>query len=186
MAGRIGLGRRGGRVVVVGATAVYAAGLMIAGAAPGQTFGGSCNGRLSSVGYDASHEHGPVLIYGTDTADVIIGSKGDDTIYGGDGDDVICGGRGADDIHGDGGNDAIFGEKGDDTLRGNDDDDLIYGGRGNDNISGDEGEDVMYGNDGHDILNGVDSVPSEDKLEGGDGRNLCFVDAADETDDCSY
>ena len=39
MAGRIRLGRRGGRVVVVMATAAYVAGLAIAGAPPGNTNG---------------------------------------------------------------------------------------------------------------------------------------------------
>jgi len=190
MTGRsIRLGRRGGRVVVGLATTAYVVGIMLMGAPPGNTFGGSCNGRLSTVGLDASHERGPVIIMGGDnTNDVIIGSRGDDTIDGRGGDDVICAGSGADDVNGGDGEDAIFGERGDDTLRGGDDDDSVYGGHGNDNIVGNEGEDALFGNDGHDILNGVeDPDPAEeDKLDGGDGKNLCFVDALDEPEDCKF
>lgn len=185
MAGRIRLGRRGGRVVVVLATTAYVVGLMIAGAPPGETFGGSCNGRLSSVGLDASHERGPVLIQGSSKDDVIIGSRGDDTIDGHEGDDVICGGAGADDIRGGEGDDAVFGESGDDTLRGDDGDDHVRGGHGNDNISGEAGEDQLLGDRGHDILNGVDGG-EPDKLDGGDGKNLCFIDALDEADNCKF
>jgi Ca2+-binding RTX toxin-like protein len=184
MAGRIRLGRRGGRVVVVLATAAYVTGLAIAGAPPGNTFGGSCNGRLSNVTLDASHEHGPVIIQGSDEADVIIGSRGDDTIYGNGGADTICGGRGADDVFGGDDGDAIFGENGDDTLRGDAGIDLIHGGRGNDNIEGGEDSDQLYGGKNDDILNGVDGA--DDQLKGDDGRNLCFVDAGDEVDDCRF
>jgi Ca2+-binding RTX toxin-like protein len=180
----IRLGRRGGRVVVVLATAAYVSGLGLAMAPPGHTFGGSCNGRLSTVGLDASHERGPVIIEGTDDADVIIGSRGDDIIHGNDGDDTICGGHGADDIAAGDGDDAVFGEGGDDTVRGGAGHDLVSGGDGNDDISGNDDEDQLYGNRGDDILNGVDG--SDDKLKGGDGRNLCFVDAGDEVDDCRF
>jgi Ca2+-binding RTX toxin-like protein len=188
MAGRIRVGHRGGRVVVVLATAAYVSGLGLAMAPPAHTFGGSCNGRLSSVGLDASHEHGPVIIEGTNGADVIIGSRGDDIIHGNEGDDTICGGRGADDIAGGAGNDAVFGESGDDTIRGGTGNDLILGGDGNDDISGNADEDQLYGNRGDDIVNGVDGTDpgSNDKLKGGDGRNLCFVDAGDEVDDCRF
>jgi Ca2+-binding RTX toxin-like protein len=179
MTGRsIRLGRRGGRVVVGLATTAYVVGIMIAGAPPGNSFGGSCNGRLSTVGLDASHEKGPVIIMGGDaTDDVIIGSRGDDTIDGRGGNDTICAGSG---------DDAIFGERGDDTLRGDDGDDIVLGGHGNDNMSAEDGEDQLYGNDGHDILNGVDDPTNPDKLEGGDGKNLCFIDALDEPDDCKF
>ncbi|HEV3363913.1 MAG TPA: calcium-binding protein [Acidimicrobiia bacterium] len=189
MAGRISLGRRGGRAVVVLATAAYITGMGVVGAPPGNTIGGSCNGRLATasngVMMDASHEHGPVIIEGSDDADVIIGSKGDDTIHGNGGEDTICGGHGADDIFGGDDADAIFGEGGDDTLRGDFGNDLISGGRGNDNMVGGDDNDQLYGNKGDDLLNGVDAG-GEDKLSGGDGRNLCFVDASDEPEDCKF
>jgi Ca2+-binding RTX toxin-like protein len=187
MAGRIRLGRRGGRVVVGLATTAYVVGIMVTGAPPGNTFGGSCNCRLSSVGLDASHERGPVIIMGGDaTDDVIIGSRGDDTIDGRGGNDHICAGSGADDVRGGDGDDAVFGERGDDTLRGDDGDDIVLGGHGNDNMSAEDGEDQLYGNDGHDILNGVDDPTNPDKLDGGDGKNLCFIDALDEPEECKF
>ena len=187
MAGRIRLGRRGGRVVAGLATTAYIVGIMVTGAPPGNTFGGSCNGRLSTVGLDASHEKGPVIIMGGDaTDDVIIGSRGDDTIDGRGGNDHICAGSGADDVRGGDGDDAVFGERGDDTLRGDDGDDIVLGGHGNDNMSAEDGEDQLYGNDGHDILNGVDDPTNPDKLDGGDGKNLCFIDALDEPEECKF
>ncbi|HTC81641.1 MAG TPA: hypothetical protein VK848_08915, partial [Acidimicrobiia bacterium] len=85
MAGRFRLGRRGGRVAVILATTAYVTGLAIAAAPPGHTFGGSCNGHLSTPGLDASHERGPVIINGTAASEVIIGSRGGDTIDGGGG-----------------------------------------------------------------------------------------------------
>lgn len=182
MTHRLVRGGRAGRVVVVLAMATYVAG--ISTAPPGQAFGGSCNGRLSTVGMDASHERGPVIIEGTDGDDVIIGSRGDDVINGNGGDDLICGGGGADDISGGDGQDTIFGEKGDDTLRGDAGDDFISGGRGNDDISGGVGENLLYGDKGDDLLNGSQGIGG--KLNGGPGRNMCLVGAAQEVDDCRF
>ena len=170
MARDVSSGGRAVRVVVVLATTAYVAGF--ATAPPGQTFGGSCNGRLSTVGLDASHERGPVIIEGTDGDDVIVGSRGDDLIHGHGGDDLICGGAGADDIRGGDGNDTIFGERGDDTLR------------GDDHISGGFGKNLRYGDEGDDILDGTQGVGG--KLNGGRGRNLCFIGAAQEVDDCRF
>ena len=182
MAHHVSSGGRAVRVVVVLATTAYVAGL--ATAPPGQTFGGSSNGRLSTVGLDASHERGPVIIEGTDGDDVIIGSRGDDFILGHGGDDLVCGGGGADDIRGGDGNDTIFGERGDDTLRGDVGDDFISSGRGNDHISGGFGKNLLYGDEGDDILDGTQGVGG--KLNGGRGRNLCFIGAEQEVDDCRF
>ncbi len=163
MAGRNRLGRRGGRVVVVLATAAYITGLGLVMAPPGNTLGGSCNGRLATtsggVVMDASHEHGPVIIEGSDEDDVIIGSRGDDTIHGNAGADTICGGWGADDIFGDDDGDAIFGEGGDDTLRGDAGIDLVSGGQvATTTWRVELTPDQLYGGKGDDILNGVDGV----------------------------
>ena len=138
MAGRIRLGRRGGRVVVVLATAAYVTGLGIMAAPPGQTFGGSCNGHLSQPGFDASHERGPVIIVGTDAPETIIGSRGDDTIQGNGGDDIICGGGGADNING-----------------------------------------------GDDVIDSTEATPGS-KVDGGSGRNLCFVGVGVEVRNCRF
>lgn len=179
--------RSGGRQsrVVTGLTiTIYAAGLTMLSDGHASAFGASCNGRLSTVGLDASHERGPVIIEGSDGDDVIIGSRGDDSIRGYGGDDVICGGAGADDISGGDGHDTVFGERGDDTLRGDAGDDFISGGPGNDNISGGFGENLLYGDGGDDILDGSQGVGG--KLNGGSGRNLCFVGAAQEVNGCRF
>jgi Ca2+-binding RTX toxin-like protein len=178
--------RRGGRVVVVLATAAYIAGLGVLSAQAGNAaWSASCNGRLAGD-YDGSHSKGPLIIVGSDEDDVIVGSKRDDSIDGGEGDDLICAGGGADDVHGGEGSDAIFGEHGDDTLSGDGGPDFLSGGHGNDDMTGGEGADQLFGDKGDDILNGVDMAVAEDKLKGGDGRNVCFVDASDDPDDCRF
>jgi Ca2+-binding RTX toxin-like protein len=185
MAGRIRLGRRGGRVMVILATAVYVTGMGIAMAPPGQTFGGSCNGHLSEPGMDASHERGPVIIMGTTGDDVIIGSRGDDAIDGNGGEDIICGGRGADNIKGGPDSDRIFGESGDDTLSGEGGDDFISGGWGNDDIDGGEDVNFLYGDAGDDVLDGTEGAPGQ-RMDGGSGHNLCFVGPPGEVRNCRY
>ena len=185
MAGRIRLGRRGGRVVVVLATAAYVTGLGIMAAPPGQTFGGSCNGHLSQPGFDASHERGPVIIVGTDAPETIIGSRGDDTIQGNGGDDIICGGGGADNINGGDDNDRVFGEGGDDTLSGGRGDDFVSGGWGNDDIDGGEDVNYLYGDAGDDVLDGTEAAPGS-RMDGGPGHNLCFVGPAGDVRNCRY
>lgn len=186
MAGRIRLGRKGSRIAVVVSTTAFLAGLAVV---PGQTFGGSCNGHLSSVGHDSSHEKGPVTIDASDSlvGVTIIGSKGNDTIIGSNFDDYICGGGGDDIIlSNDATNgDVAWGEKGDDSIAGGNGDDLISGGPGDDFIFGDTGEDKLFGDKGDDHLNGHDSGGS-DNLKGGAGHNFCEVDAADDPEDCSF
>ena len=123
---------------------------------PAESIGGTCNGRLAtSPSLDASRQHGPVTLFGTDGNDVLIGSKGDDAIFGYGGDDVICGGGGGDELSGGDGGDVIFGEAGADHIRGID------------------GDDVLVGND-----DGTD----EDDLDGGDGHNDCILGPNDESD----
>jgi Ca2+-binding RTX toxin-like protein len=185
MAGRIRLGRRGGRVAVVLATLTYVAGIAIAAAPPGETFGGSCNGHLSTPGLDASHERGPVIINGTAADEVIIGSRGDDSINGGGGQDIICGGAGADNIKGGADAGRIFGESGDDTLSGGGGDDFISGGWGNDDIDGGPGGVLLYGDGGDDVLDSSEADAGS-KLDGGSGRNLCFVGAGVEVRNCRF
>src|SRR2546422_9250780 len=101
MAGRFRLGRRGGRVAVILATTAYVTGLAIAAAPPGHTFGGSCNGHLSTPGLDASHERGPVIINGTAASEVVIGHRGGDTSERGGGVEILSGEPGA--VHDQGG-----------------------------------------------------------------------------------
>lgn len=67
-------------------------------------------------------------ITGTPGDDVIAGGNGDDTINGLGGDDVLCGGNGKDELIGGDGNDTLFGDNGKDTLDGGPGYDTLHGG----------------------------------------------------------
>jgi Ca2+-binding RTX toxin-like protein len=188
MAVRNSGGSKAGRIVVVLATMTYLAGLALA--PPAQTFGGSCNGYLSEVRYDGSHERGPLIIDGTDGDDVIIGSKGDDVIRGHGGNDRICGGGGADDMFG-GENDVphydfeahgakhivmsdIFGAPpriADEDEGLQDDQDILLGESGDDHLRGGNGRDFLDGGKGNDDLDGN---AGEDQLFGGKGDDHLY------------
>ena len=116
-------------------------------------------------------------IEGTDRADTLIGTVGDDEIEGEDGNDFVFGGLGDDEIEGgdgrdtlDGGpnNDHIEGDDGRDTLIGGSGNDMLDGGDGHDTLNGGTGNDMLYGDDGRDVLNGEEG---DDKLHGGDSRD---------------
>jgi hypothetical protein len=96
-------------------------------------------------------------IVGTDKANVLTGTAGDD---------VICGLGGADTIKGMGGNDLIYGDAGADTIKAGDGNDVIYGGDGGDTIYGGSGDDEVYGGVGGDTIFGEDG---SDLLDGGEG-----------------
>lgn len=90
-------------------------------------------------------------VEGTENADAVIGTSGNDII------DALAG------------NDRIYGEAGDDTIDGGEGNDYIYGGAGNDTIHAGDGTDRVYGEDGNDIIYG----DSGDKnyLYGGAGND---------------
>ena len=71
-------------------------------------------------------------IRGTESADVLNGTSGDDVIYGFGGADTLKGGAGDDVLAGNDGNDKLYGGAGDDYLLGGAGNDLIDGGDGND------------------------------------------------------
>jgi len=91
---------------------------------------------------------------GTNGADVILGTAGNDTINAGAGNDIVCGGAGNDTINGGAGNDMLFGQDGNDTINGGAGDDVLSGGAGNDTIHGDAGADDILGLEGNDHLFG--------------------------------
>ncbi|HBS49415.1 MAG TPA: hypothetical protein DEA05_04660 [Rhodobacteraceae bacterium] len=89
---------------------------------------------------------------GTDMADLITGSAGNDKINAHDGDDEIHGGDGKDVLTGNGGNDLIHGDKGNDNLYGREGEDTLDGGSNNDKLMGGDGNDVLRGSSGNDKL----------------------------------
>ncbi|MGO4740156.1 calcium-binding protein [Bosea sp. 2KB_26] len=111
--------------------------------------------------------------------DVIEGGNGADTLNGGDGIDRIQGGNGADTINGGEGRDFLTGDAGNDTIDGGaGDDGVLAGGDGNDTVSGGAGDDNVDGDDGADTLSGG---IGDDDMFGGNGSDAMFGDAgADE------
>ena len=94
-------------------------------------------------------------IFGSDLANFLDGSGGDDRIWG----------RGADDtVHGGAGNDLLVGGFGGDSAKAS----------GNDILFGEDGNDELYGEDGNDVLTGG---KGSDQYAGGDGNDLLIFDA---------
>ena len=75
--------------------------------------------------------------------DTVIGDVGSDIISGGAGVDYLRGGFGDDDIDGGTENDTLYGEHGNDTLRGGDGNDDLIGGLGTNTLYGEAGDDVL-------------------------------------------
>lgn len=150
------------------------------------------NSDFGKPGYHFLNIQVSALYQGTEYADKIIGSLGDDEIYGnygndtiyGDpisteeylyevgGDDTIYGGKGNDRIYGQLGNDVIYGEDGNDTIYGNKGDDLLRGGNHHDWLDGGEGYDTIYGDAGNDHIYGG---KGDDILYGGEGYDKFYL-----------
>ncbi|TCL08021.1 Ca2+-binding RTX toxin-like protein [Shimia isoporae] len=96
------------------------------------------------------------------------------------GDDTIIGSDVANKIEGSGGDDFLFGGIGDDTLLGGFDSDQMYGGADNDRLEGGDGWDLLEGGDGKDVLRGDDGYDTliggtgADILHGGNGNDTAF------------
>ncbi len=93
-------------------------------------------------------------IVGTNKADLLTGTAGDDVIWAGNGKDTL------------------IGLGGDDVLCGGNGIDLLLAGSGNDTAVGENGGDLIFGNDGNDVLRGEGGV---DVLDGGDGTDSCLT-----------
>ena len=115
-------------------------------------------GGCTIVGTDAAEEltgtPGDDVICALGGDDVIDGGGGDDIIFGGPGNDRIQGGTGDDVLHGGEGDDRLFAHLGDDVLYGGLGDDVMRGGMGNDRVWGGGGDDEAYGNMGDDEVYG--------------------------------
>ena len=117
-------------------------------------------------------------IYGTNSADTIYGTSGNDiSIFGLDGNDLIYGFGGNDIIDAGKGHDTVYGGSGNDTMLGRDGNDLLKGGSGNDAIWGEQGNDTIYGEDGNDYMHGGDG---NDQLLGGRGDDRIFGGLGDD------
>lgn len=121
---------------------------------------------------------------GTDLADLITGSIGDDKINAHDGDDEIHGGAGKDVLTGHGGDDLIYGGTGNDNLYGREGNDTLDGGANNDKLMGGDGDDLLLGGDGNDKLWGdagndtLNGGTGKDDLTGGTGADVFVFDSS--------
>lgn len=96
---------------------------------------------------------------GANTADLILGTAGNDNFNGGNGADCIVGGGGTDTLSGGPGNDVLIGGPGNDTLDGGPGDDILYGNDGDDDLDGGPQTDVCYGGAGANTFNRCESTP---------------------------
>ncbi|VVQ13364.1 hypothetical protein PS938_03912 [Pseudomonas fluorescens] len=112
-----------------------------------------------TVGADTNYikytgdEH--IVLGGTDNADILISSEGDDTVWGDGGNDRIDGGDGNDQLRGGAGDDIITDTGGDDNLQGGDGHDVLHGGNGVNLIIGGFGNDfIITGEDASEAIGG--------------------------------
>jgi hypothetical protein len=140
------------------------------------------------------------LIIGTEGDDRLIGRAGEDCIYGLGGNDYLKGDSGGDEMHGgpgndylkgDSGRDVLFGDSGNDKLKGDSGDDELHGGVGRDFLLGDAGGDTLTGDEGDDRLcgnAGTDNLvggPGQDLGHGGSGSGSVVVEGSLSSSDCS-
>jgi serralysin len=118
----------------------------------------------------------PVLT-GSENADTIFGTDGDDTIAGLGGADVIVGGAGNDDLDGHFGDDSIEGGAGDDIVIGDQGRDSLYGGVGNDILAGNLDADFLVAGEGNDFAEGDEG---DDTIDAGAGRDTLVGGAGDD------
>ena len=90
---------------------------------------------------------GRYIFQGTNGAEGIIGSVGNDAIRADGGNDILRAGAGDDVVYGGSGNDVLYGGKGDD---------VINGGYGNDTLIGGAGADRFFINAGVNIIEDFD------------------------------
>jgi Ca2+-binding RTX toxin-like protein len=96
-----------------------------------------------------------------------VGRGGNDVLYSLNGRDNLLGGPGKDFVFG-GGTEGDRLSGGDKNLQGGRGNDTVVGGRGSDNVLGDAGNDFL--------LDGPTREFSEDKVLGGDGNDVFWVD----------
>ena len=182
----VSLHQKTGRLALVTASTGFVVGLAFLNGGTSHAIGGLCNGRPASHTWlDASGQPGPTFFDGTNGDDVIVGSDGDDNIDAGPGDDWICGGPGDDSLDGGDGDDVVIGGTGDDGPSGGPGNDTVVGGAGDDDPEGGPGHDFIVGGDGDDWIKSSDD-DEVDKVNAGDGFDVCFFSAGDELANCEY
>ncbi len=123
-------------------------------------------GPEDQTGSRRDNVHGDVeVLFGTDSADVLVGDHSSETLVGLAGDDFIVGNSGGDTILGFDGNDLLIGKSGGDVLRGGPGGDRQFGKSGNDRLAGGPDDDFLRGGTGLDVMkgkNGIDRINARD------------------------
>lgn len=115
------------------------------------------------VRYDTVPGAGRCTVRGTEAADVLVGTPGDD---------VVCAGAGDDRVEGLGGHDVLVGGSGDDTLLGGDGHDLLQGGWGADVLDNGAGSGRAEGGQGDDRFVTGAAPDGAHQLVGGPGHDV--------------
>jgi len=97
-------------------------------------------------------------LYGSNTANTIIGNAGNNALKGLNGNDKLSGGLGNDALWGGNGSDTLDGGNGIDRLHGDAGNDTLYGGSGNDLLWGGAGKDTFVFNKNLSKINNVDRI----------------------------
>ena len=113
---------------------------------------------------------GRYIFQGTNGAEGIIGSVGNDAIRADGGNDILRAGAG---------DDVVYGGLGDDVLYGGEDDDVINGGYGNDWLIGGSGADKFFINAGVNIIEDFDTKEGDSCVLGKYLTNVEFVQDGD-------
>ncbi len=115
----------------------------------------------------------------------VIGTNNADTLTGTTGNNLLVGGQGADYITGDAGNDTLQGGTGNDILYGGDGSDTLTGGTGDDYLEGGEGADTYTFSlgDGQDTINDYQAALASDKIVLGAGIALANIKLIRDNDD---
>jgi len=134
-------------------------------------------GNVFGVGNELAN-----IITGNEGSNLLIGGLGGDRLHGGAGVDSLFGEDGDDSLYGDAGVDYLVGGAGQDLLYGGADADALYGGDGNDILDGGAGffTDILVGGAGNDTLYGNSGLNDYDRMDGGAGDDIYYVDTGDD------
>ena len=149
---------------------------------------GDVDGNGNSLDNVITGSDGANFIKASGGNDTVEGGAGDDTLNGQSGDDILIGGDGLDFLTGKIGDDMLFGGADNDQLRGEEGDDHMEGGGAKDRMIGKANDDVLLGQEANDKLfgNGGEDVivggVGKDSMNGGADADIFILAPGDQVD----